>query len=107
MNFDFKSVSLHPMKIRIADKIYTGLAAGLTAPVLVVAILYLALFNYLTIGEFITQAILLKVQFKIIAIGVFFADLGLFFLFLRLNKNNASKGVILSVFFYFFLTLIL
>jgi len=47
----------------------------------------------------------LKVHLKIVAIGVFFADLGLFYLFLRFNKNNASKGVILSVFLYFFIML--
>lgn len=50
--------------------------------------------------------IVLKVQFKVMAVGIFFADLGLFYLFLRLNKNNASKGVIMAVFLYFFLFLI-
>lgn len=88
------------------DKLYIGLLTGLTAPFLVILLLYLFRFNYLTIQEFIQQAIILKVHFKMISIGVFFADLALFYLFLRLNKNNATKGVILAVFFYFFIFLV-
>lgn len=88
------------------DKLYIGLLTGLTAPFLVILLLYLFRFNYLTIQEFIQQAIILKVHFKMISIGVFFADLALFYLFLRRNKNNATKGVILAVFFYFFIFLV-
>lgn len=89
------------------DKLYIGLSAGLLAPFVVILLLYAIRFNYLSIQEFIHQAILLKVHSKIISIGVFFADLGLFYLFLRLNKNNAAKGVIFAVLSYFFLFLIL
>lgn len=87
------------------DKLYIGLLAGLTAPFIIVALIYLLRFNYLSVSAFIEQAFVLKVHLKIIAIGVFFANLGLFYLFLRFNKNNASKGVILSVFLYFFIML--
>lgn len=83
------------------DKAYIGLSAGLLSPFAVILLFYLFRFNYLSVEEFIHQSILLKVHFKIISIGVFFADLGLFYLFLRLNKNNAAKGVILAVFIYF------
>lgn len=89
------------------DKLYIGLIAGIIAPFLIIGLFYLLRFNYLTIEEFIRQAFILKVHFKIVSVGVFFADLGLFYLFMRLNKNNASKGVILAVFIYFFLMLIL
>lgn len=89
------------------DKLYIGIITGLVAPFLIIGLFYLFRFNYLSIEEFIRQAFILKVQFKIISVGVFFADLGLFYLFMRLNKNNASKGVILAVFIYFFLMLIL
>ena len=87
------------------DKLYIGLLAGLTAPFIIVALIYLLRFNYLSVTAFIDQAFVLKVHLKIVAIGVFFANLGLFYLFLRFNKNNASKGVILSVFLYFFIML--
>ncbi|CCZ06075.1 MULTISPECIES: hypothetical protein [Culturomica] len=87
------------------DKLYIGLLAGLTAPFIIVALIYLLRFNYLSVTAFIEQAFVLKVHLKIVAIGVFFANLGLFYLFLRFNKNNASKGVILSVFLYFFIML--
>ena len=87
------------------DKLYIGLLAGLTAPFIIVALIYLLRFNYLSVTAFIEQAFVLKVHLKIVAIGVFFANLGLFYLFLHLNKNNASKGVILSVFLYFFIML--
>ena len=87
------------------DKLYIGLLAGLTAPFIIVALIYLRRFNYLSVTAFIEQAFVLKVHLKIVAIGVFFANLGLFYLFLRFNKNNASKGVILSVCLYFFIML--
>ena len=87
------------------DKLYIGLLAGLTAPFIIVALIYLLRFNYLSVTAFIEQAFVLKVHLKIVAIGVFFANLGLFYLFLRFNKNNTSKGVILSVFLYFFIML--
>lgn len=87
------------------DKLYIGLLAGLTAPFIIVALIYLLRFNYLSVTAFIEQAFVLKVHLKIVAIGVFFANLGLFYLFLRFNKNNASKGVILFVFLYFFIML--
>lgn len=88
------------------DRLIYGLIPGLIAPFIIILLFWVFRFHYLTLEEFIYQAVFLKVQFKIIAVGVFFADLGLFYLFLRLNKNNASKGVILAVFLYFFLFLI-
>lgn len=87
------------------DRVLTGLIPGLTAPFLIILLFWIFRFNYLSLGEFIRQAIFLKIQFKIIALGVFFADLALFYLFLHFNKNNSSKGVIIAVFLYFFLFL--
>ena len=84
------------------DRILLGLIPGLIAPFLIVFLFWIFRFHYLRLEEFIQQAV---IQFKIIALGVFFADLALFYLFLHLNKNNASKGVIIAVFFYFFLFL--
>lgn len=89
------------------DKLYIGLLSGIIAPFLVIILFYVFRFNYLSITEFIHQAFLLKVYLKIIAVGVFFADLGLFYLFLHYKKNNATRGVILSVFLFFFLMLFL
>ena len=60
------------------DKLYIGLLAGLTAPFIIVALIYLLRFNYLSVTAFIEQAFVLKVHLKIVAIGVFFANLGLF-----------------------------
>lgn len=87
------------------DRFIYGLLAGLASPLLVIALFWIFRFNYLSLTEFVRQAVILKVQFKIIAVGVFFADLGLFYLFLRLDKNKAAKGVILAVFLYFLLFL--
>ena len=74
-------------------------------PFIIILLFWLFRFHDLPLSQFIHQAIALKVQFKLISVGVFFADLGLFYLFLHLNKNNASKGVILAVLIYFFLFL--
>lgn len=87
------------------DRLIYGLVAGIIAPLLIILLFWFFRFHYLSLEEFIRQMIVLKVQFKVMAVGVFFADLGLFYLFLRLNKNNASKGVIMAVFLYFFLFL--
>lgn len=83
------------------DRFYIGFLAGMIAPLLIIILFYLARFTYWTPEEFIRQAFILKVHFKIIAVGIFFADLGLFYLFINRNKNNASRGIILSVFIYF------
>lgn len=88
------------------DRLLWGFLPGILAPFIIVILFWWFRFPYLSPEEFIRQAILLKVHLKIIAVGVFFADLGLFYLFLRLKKNNAPKGVILAVFVYFFLFLL-
>ena len=72
------------------DRLIYGLLAGITAPLLVVLLFWWFRFNYLSLEEFIQQMIFLKVQFKVIAVGIFFADLGLFYLFLRLKIGRAS-----------------
>ena len=88
------------------DRILWGLIPGLTAPLLIILLFWLFRFRYLSLWAFIQQAVMLKLQFKILAWGVFLADLALFYLFLRLHKNNASKGVIMAVFIYFFFVLL-
>lgn len=88
------------------DRLIYGFIPGLTAPFLIIFLFWLFRFRELEPAEFIRQAIFLKVHFKIISLGVFFADLALFYLYLHFQKNNASKGVILAVFFYFFLFLL-
>jgi len=88
------------------DHLLYGLLPALIAPLIIILLFWFFRFSYLSIEEFIHQAILLKVHFKLIAVGVFFADLALFYLFLHYNKNNAVKGVILAVIFYFFIFLL-
>lgn len=88
------------------DHLFYGLVPALIAPLIIILLFWFFRFRYLSIDEFIRQAIFLKVQFKLIAVGVFFADLALFYLFLHYNKNNAVKGVILAVILYFFIFLL-
>lgn len=88
------------------DRTLYGLLAGWTAPLIIIVLFWFFRFSEMSFSEFIRQSILLKVHLKLIAVGVFFADLAIFYLFLHTNKNNASKGVVMAVFFYFFLILI-
>lgn len=88
------------------NKLYIGLLSGLVAPFLIVILFWAIRFNYLTLPEFIHQAVFLKVQLKIISIGAFFADLGLFYLFLRLEHWKSARGVILAVLIFCFLSII-
>lgn len=89
------------------DRLLVGLMAGLILPFLMVLLMYSIRFNYLSFSEFIYQSLVLKVHFKILSIAVFFSNLGLFYLFLKFKKNNAVRGVILSVIIYFFTMLLL
>lgn len=89
------------------DRLLVGLMAGLILPFLMVLLMYSIRFNYLPFSEFIYQSLVLKVHFKILSIAVFFSNLGLFYLFLKFKKNNAVRGVILSVIIYFFTMLLL
>lgn len=89
------------------DKLYIGLLAGIFAPFPVILLFYLTHSHSLTLPEFIELAIWMRVDFKLFSVCVFFADLGLFYLFLHYNKNNAVRGVILAVFIYFFAMLFL
>lgn len=88
------------------DRFLYGLFPGLIAPWIIVPACWFFRFRYLAFSEFISQAVRLKVHFKIVSVGVFFIDLLLFYLFLQRNKPNASKGVILAVFAYFFVVLL-
>ncbi len=88
------------------DRTLYGLLAGWTAPLIIIVLFWFFRFSEMSFSEFIRQSILLKVHLKLIAVGVFFADLAIFYLFLHTNRNNASKGVVMAVFFYFFLILI-
>lgn len=88
------------------DRFIWGILPGLVTPLLVVLLFWYFRFNYLSLNDFIQQTISLRIQFKIIAVGVFFADLALFYLFLYYNKNNAAKGVISAVLLYAFYFLI-
>lgn len=88
------------------NKLYIGLLTGLIAPFLIILLFWLIRFNYLTLPEFIHQATVLKVQLKIISIGAFFADLGLFYLFLKLEHIKSAKGVILAALTFCFLSII-
>lgn len=85
------------------DRIIFGLTAGLIAPFIIILLFWLGHFSHLTFKEFFYQATFLQVQFKILAIGVFFADLGIFYLFLHMKRYKTAQGVIGAVFIYFFL----
>ena len=73
------------------DRFIWGILPGLVTPLLVVLLFWYFRFNYLSLNDFIQQTISLRIQFKIIAIGVFFADLALFYLFLHYNKITLQK----------------
>lgn len=90
----------------MTDRLIFGLILGLLAPFLIILLFWIFRFQYLSLGEFVHQAIFLKVQFKIISLGVFFADLALFYLFMHLKKNKAAKGVTLAVLLYSLLFLL-
>lgn len=75
------------------DKLYIGLLAGLIAPFIIVALIYLLRFNYLSVTAFIEQAFVLKVHLKIVAIGVFLPIWDCFTCFCALIKTTPRKAL--------------
>ena len=56
------------------DRLIYGLIPGLIAPFIIILLFWIFRFHYLSLEEFIRQAIFLKVQFKIVAVGEKNAD---------------------------------
>lgn len=85
--------------MKLKDNIMVGISAGTLAPVIGVLSFYLANFRHSALALFAKMAVeqnLLSPLLSLCAV----INLGVFFLFVRLNHLHAARGVILATFLY-------
>jgi len=90
---------------RKADKIWVGLLAGIILPFLVMLIVYLSSYAYLTAPEFLRKMAFQAVFLKLLSLCVV-PNLGTFFLFYKSRYDRAARGVILATFIFAILVMV-
>ncbi|MAY83699.1 MAG: hypothetical protein CMP59_06145 [Flavobacteriales bacterium] len=90
---------------RKADKIWVGLLMGLLLPFLVMLIVYLSSYAYLTVPDFLRKMAFQAVFLKLLSLCAI-VNLASFFLFYQTKHDRAARGVIFATFIYAFVVLI-
>lgn len=80
---------------RKADKIWVGLLLGITLPFLVMFIIYLSSYAYLTVPDFLRKMAFQAVFLKLLSLCAI-VNLGTFFLFYQTRNDKAARGVIMA-----------
>lgn len=84
---------------------WIGALIGLIAPMIVMYCFYSYKYGHLEFQVFIDRLIVAQIFTSLISLCAV-VNLGLFFLFLRTNKDYASHGVLLATLLYAFFVLI-
>ncbi len=85
--------------MRLKDNTGLGMLAGMLGPIIGILIFYVVNFRHSAITQFFAMAArenLLSPLLSLCAI----LNLGIFFLFIRINHLHSARGVILSTFIY-------
>jgi hypothetical protein len=85
------------------DTTVTGTLTGIFVPIITFIIVYFVLSDNQTLNDYLQRLIDREIQGHFISISVI-PNL-LFFIFIWLNKMKASRGVLLSTFFWAFIIL--
>ena len=80
---------------RKADKIWVGLVLGITLPFLVMFIVYLSSYAYLTVPDFLRKMAFQAIFLKLLSLCAII-NLGTFFMFYQTRNDRAARGVILA-----------
>jgi len=80
---------------RKADKLWVGLTLGIVLPFLVMFIIYLSSYAYLTVPDFLRKMAFQAVFLKLLSLCAI-VNLGSFFLFYQTKNDRAARGVILA-----------
>lgn len=78
-----------------ADKIWVGILTGIVLPLIVLAIVYVSSFGYMTMPQFLRRLVFANIILKLISLCAV-ANLGAFFLFYRVEYDKASRGVVFA-----------
>lgn len=88
----------HP-KLKKFDKVIVGLFIGLIAPMLLLFFVYKTNYGNLSIADFITYALKLKILLRIVTMCTL-PNVGSFYFFINQKMNNGARGVLASFFVY-------
>ena len=86
------------------DSLITGLLAGLILPLVGFYLYYFIFFRYMTFVEFTNHLIKTGLFVSVLSLGVIL-NLVSFFIFYRIEADQAAKGIILATFIYAFFVL--
>lgn len=84
------------------DKFIIGFIPGLIVPVLGGYIFYLIFFRYMDFNYFVNHIINSQKWVSVLSLGAIL-NLGLFFLFYRMEWDRSAKGVLAATFLYAFM----
>ena len=90
---------------RKADKLWLGLALGIVLPFLVMFIVYLSTYAYLTVPDFLRKMAFQAIFFKLLSLCAIM-NLGTFFFFYQTKNDKAARGVILATLIFAIIVMI-
>lgn len=85
--------------MRLRDHTLTGILAGLTGPVIGILVFYFVNFRSSPILQFFEMAARQNLLSPLLSLCAVI-NLGIFFLFIKADRLNSARGVILSTFVY-------
>ena len=85
--------------MRIKDSLLIGIPAGLIGPVIGVIFFYYLNFSYTPFDNFFRMAAQQNMLSPLLSLCAII-NLGIFFLFIRINHLRSARGIILSTFLY-------
>lgn len=85
--------------MRLKDNLFLGLIAGLIGPVIGIAIFYLVNFSHSPVLQFFKMAARQNLLSPLLSLCAII-NLGVFFLFIKINHLHSARGVIISTFLY-------
>ncbi len=91
-----------------ADNLKLGLFLGIAIPILSILLVYLIYFRYdYNVWEFFKTLFALKIYTKVMAVAVYFGNIVTFFFFIKKDKLQSARGVLMATIIYSFIILAL
>ena len=81
------------------DKVWTGLAPGLIAPIILLAFYWQINYSYMSLDQFNQFMGFGELHIRLISLFVVI-NLAIFFIFIWRNLNYAARGVLYATFIY-------
>ncbi|MES2689390.1 MAG: hypothetical protein V4658_03250 [Bacteroidota bacterium] len=85
--------------MRLKDSLLLGLVSGLLGPVIGIAIFYSVNFRHSPVLQFFQMAARQNLLSPLLSLCAIL-NLGIFFLFIKVNHLHSARGVIISTFLY-------